>query len=561
MGSKRCLFLYGDAMNWQRTLSSLDISPLSYIGSSAALILMTILTMGAIVRILPAAFTGTFAFIPILVPFVILVLLLAYPRIRAEQQRREIDRNLHFFVTHMGVLATSQIPRSEILRLLGEKSQYGAIAGECAKIHQLTEGWHMSLPDACRMVARKTPSEVFGDFLDRLAYTLDSGEELDHFIKEEQTTLMEEHISSYRRSLYGLENLTGLFESIIMSILFVVIFAVLMPVILGVDATFTMEAAFALVAFVEFGFVMYAKAQAPMDLIWHEPKQPTRIEKLLWITTPIAAPVCVPIALLLLRFTALPIALVIAIALLPLLLIGIPVAREEELVKRREDNFAAFIRSLGASTAARGGDIRNALRHLQRHDFGPLTDNIRNLYRRLSIMVDDDLAWAHFAAECGSNLIEKSSRMFMEGLRAGGKPDAIGTIISENFVRVLIVRKERYQTTRRFRAVLYGLIAGMAFALFIAIAILGMLTRLFTRLGPITAAPFIGPAFHFTANMPLLSYLVIVVLLVHAMASSLMVKVADGGSYFRAYVDLVGMYWVAAVVAILSDTAVSHLLP
>src|SRR5207247_6514895 len=111
----------------------------------------------------------------------------------------------------------------------------------------------------------------------------------------------------------------------------------------------------------------------------------------------------------------LPVPIIIAISLTPLAFTGILVGREEEKVKRRDDNFAAFIRSLGASAAARGGQVTETLRHLQTHDFGPLTTDIRNLYARLNLRVNDEMAWDYFSAETGSNIIEKFSRMFVEG--------------------------------------------------------------------------------------------------------------------------------------------------
>ena len=89
------------------------------------------------------------------------------------------------------------------------------------------------------------------------------------------------------------------------------------------------------------------------------------------------------------------------------------------------------------------------------------------------------MAWDYFAAECGSNIIEKFSRMFVEGVKSGGKPDQIGKIISENFVAIVTLRKSRYQTASNFKGLLYGLVAGMAFSLFVGVGIISMLKKIF----------------------------------------------------------------------------------
>ncbi|MHB8606274.1 MAG: type II secretion system F family protein [Thermoplasmatota archaeon] len=551
------------AMSFRRTIAALDMSPGRYVAFYAIPIVLMGVAFVVILRLIaPWLFTSLFGYLFYAVPAFFLVLAALYPRTRAEGRRHEIDRNIHFFVTHMGVLATSQIPRVEVLRILGEKKQdYGVLADEAAKIHTLVESWHMSLAESCRFVSRRTPSELFSDFLDRFAYALDSGEDLEGFLKNEQIVLMEEFLALYRRNLYGLESLKNLFNALIMSIIFIVIFAVLMPIILGLDATMLMGSTLFLVAFIEIGFVYYAKQRAPSDPIWHSLPMDTPLKRNLRIALPLAFGAVFALLFSLLFLTHIPLPLIVAISVTPLLAVGWLVSREEEMVKRREDNYSAFIRSLGASASARGGAVRDALRHLQHHDFGPLTTNIRNVFQRLSLRVDDDLAWEHFSNETGSNIIAKSNRMFTEGLKAGGKPDQIGQIISDNFVRLIGVRKARYQLASSLRGLLYGLIAGMAFALFVGLAILGMLERIFSHLSVSGGADeLLGPIFHFGGSLPTLSALVLMLLLVHALASALMVKVADGGDYQRAYVDFVGFAWVVAVIGLLSDATLGHLL-
>ncbi len=548
-------------MDTRKAYASLNMPPGKYMLTYALPLVGAGVAVVAILRIgAPALFGGVFAILIYAIPVYFFVLASLYPYMVAEGKKSQINNNIHFFITHMGVLATASIPRSEVMRMLADKREYGALAEETRKIFTLVDSWNMSLAESSRFISKRTPSDIWADFLDRFAYSLDSGEELETFLKNEQTVVMEDFASEYRKALYEVENLKGLFNSMMMSLVFIVIFAILMPVITGIDATFLMGGASFLVVCIEIGFVYFIKAKAPTDPIWHDLKIETGLTKAVKAGLPVSLAGCLLFgAVALLVVPTWPVAILISISVTPLFYVGFVVGREEERVKRRDDNFAAFIRSLGASTSARGGQVTETLRHLQTHDFGPLTTDIRALYARLNLRVDDEQAWRYFAADCGSNLIEKFSRMFIEGVKSGGKADAIGRIISENFVFIITLRKSRYQMAANFKGLLYGLVAGMAFALYVGVSIVGLLKHIFENIDLPPNTPF-SDFLHFSVNIELISFMVIIILLAHSMASGLMIRIAEGGNYFRAYSDFVGMYWIAAVVSVGAEKALSGLL-
>ena len=109
----------------------------------------------------------------------------------------------------------------------------------------------------------------------------------------------------------------------------------------------------------------------------------------------------------LLQFTPLPFGVALALAATPAAAAGIYAEAVEKRIKRREENYAAFVRSLGASAAARGGSMRDVLRKLIAHNFGPLTRLVQRLYARLTWRLHDMLAWKHFCAESGSSRDQK----------------------------------------------------------------------------------------------------------------------------------------------------------
>ena len=548
-------------MDTKKAYASLNMPPARYMLQFALPLVGAGIAVVVILRLLaPALFTGLFSLLIYLIPLFFVLLAAIYPYTVAEGKKNEINNNIHFFITHMGVLATANIPRSQIMRMLAEKKEYGALAEETRKIFNLVDSWNMSLAEACRFISKRTPSDIWADFLDRFAYSIESGEDLDVFLKNEQQVVMEDFASVYRGALYELENMKGLFNSMMMSVIFVVIFAILMPVITGIDGTFLMGGAVFLVMCIEVAFVYFIKAKAPNDPIWHKSRLETALTRSLRKALPMSlVGSFIALGVTILLFSHLPTAIILAIGLTPLALVGFVVGREEEKVKRRDDNFAAFIRSLGASTAARGGQVTETLRHLQTHDFGPLTTDVRNLYARLNMRVDDEKGWAYFAADCGSNLIEKFSKMFVEGVKAGGKADQIGKIISENFLAIITLRKSRYQTANNFKGMLYGLVAGMAFSLYVGLGIVGMLKGIFAEISLPPDTPF-ADFLNFSVDIALVGFMIIVLMLAHSMASGLMLHIAEGGNYFRSYTDLVGMFWIAAVVSVAASRALESLL-
>jgi flagellar protein FlaJ len=548
-------------MDAKKAYASLNMPPARYFLQFAVPLVATGVAVVILLRFLaPSLFEGAFSPLVWAIPVYFALLAVAYPYTVAESKKSEINNNIHFFITHMGVLATANIPRTEVMKLLSEKKEYGALAEETRKIYSLVSSWNMSLAEACRFISKRTPSDIWADFLDRFAYSMESGEDLEIFLSNEQSVIMEDFSSVYKGALYEVENMKGLFNSMMMSAIFVIIFAILMPVITGIDPTLLMSGALFLVLCLEIAFVYFTKAKAPIDPIWHKLKIETDISRALKTSLPISITGCLAaIAVMLVFFGDNHPAILLAVGLSPLAYTGFIVGRAEEKVKRRDDNFSAFIRSLGASTAARGGQVTETLRHLQTHDFGPLTTDIRALYSRLNLRVDDERAWTYFSADCGSNLIEKFSRMFVEGIKAGGKADAIGRIISVNFNFIITLRKQRYQMAGNFKGMLYGLVAGMAFALFVGVGIVGLLKGIFTEITLPESSPF-GSFLSFDVDITLMGFLVVLLLLAHSMASGLMIHIADGGSYSRTYFDFVLMFWVAAVVSVGAERTLGNLL-
>jgi flagellar protein FlaJ len=460
----------------------------------------------------------------------------------------------------MGVLATSQMSRIDLLLKLSHTEAYGYLAKETGRIYALVIYWHVSFPIACRFIANRTPSVLFSDFLDRLAHSMQAGQAFEEFVISEQTVVMNDFMTMYQDSLNSINMIKDLFVSVSMSLIFIVSFAIIMPIITGIDSILLLGGAIAVFVVTEFVLLLFARSKVPADRIWHTLNIETVADTRLKWSMPISLFLCMIVTGLVLLFNQIPTTIMFALCLTPLLLTGLIARFEEDKIKRYDNNFAAFIRSLGGAAGSRSGLILESLKELTAHDFGPLSGNVNNLYKRLKTRLNTPRSWEHFAAGTGSNLIERFATMFVEGTNVGGKPALIGDIISKNFMSILSMRKLRYSSASSLIGVLYGITAGISATLFLSLSIIAMLAKIFSNISLPDADIGISLAAVSNSNIPLMTSMLMVMMICHSLISSMLIRVVDGGHHFNTYTHFVGLVWVSALTAELTMRGMGPLL-
>jgi flagellar protein FlaJ len=405
----------------------------------------------------------------------------AVPTMLESRRGTRIDDDLPFFITHFGVLSTSNLPRAELLHLLSSNQEYPEIAAEVARMHRLTSDWGLGLSDAVRAVAQSTPSKTFSAFLLRLAHSLEAGQPLESFLMSEQRVVMDEYKSLYHADLLRVESWKEVYTNSLMTVGFLSIFAAILPLFTGGNTlVFTVAIAF-LTLLLELLLGVVLQGRLPKDQL--SPTRPirTRFERQLQRLLLAMAGVSALLGVAAWFLWGLGGALLVAAV--PMLVPGVYATREEAAIRRRENDYPAFIRSLGAAAAARGGAIRGVLGNLQANNLGDLTEPVRHLHRRLMWRVDDRRSWRSFGEQTESRLIDSFSDMFVQGIAAGGKPGPISHVISQNMLDVLALRTSRRATAGTFRGLLMGLGVGLAAVLFMGSGILAKLTTTFSGSG------------------------------------------------------------------------------
>ena len=511
-----------------------------------------IMSMGIIfpvvlVLVAPDLLQGNLRIILYLIPVMLFFLVVFYPFTVYSNKKLQIDENMHYYITHLGVLSTSQMSRKELLKRVASNEAYGYLAEETDKIYMLMNDWGLSFAQACRFIARRTPSELYADFLDRFAHALDAGENLETFLTTEQKVVMNDFDTMYRAALSSIELVKETFVSMVMALVFLASFAIIMPILTGMDATMLMVGTIFIFIGTEALLVYFAKMKVPGDRIWHTLPIETDADRAIKISFPISLLLCMIVSIPVIFLLDFPFTISLSIILTPLILTGQIASKAENHIKRKDNNFASFIRSLGSSSGARGGLINESLRQLTYHDFGPLTKDVTELYTRISTRIDKMKSWNYFAAGTGSNLIERFGNIFAEGTHIGGKPEVIGEIIADNFMHIVSLRKLRYNSSSSLVGIMYGLTAGIAFTLYISVSVVGLMNSIFTNADipeDMDMGLYLGSG---GMDVVLVSSLLMALLVFHSLISALLVRVVDGGHFFNIYTHFVGLLWTSSI--------------
>ena len=138
-------------------------------------------------------FSGTAgAFFIMILPLITGGAALAFPLLEVRRAATLIEKEMHMFITRMGILSIGEVAAQSIFDILKQMSDYGELANEVKRIEILVDKWHTSLPEASRIVAQQSPSPLWADFLDRMAFSIEAGQAIDDFMRSEQETIAEQ---------------------------------------------------------------------------------------------------------------------------------------------------------------------------------------------------------------------------------------------------------------------------------------------------------------------------------------------------------------------------------
>ncbi|MBI3051867.1 type II secretion system F family protein [Candidatus Woesearchaeota archaeon] len=193
----------------------------------------------------------------------------AYPFMRIKERRRSITTNMPFAINHMAAVATSGVPPSVMFELISSSEEYGEVAVEIKKIVDFINIFGYDLLTAMRSVATTTPSPAMKDFMDGMVSTIETGGNLESFLRQkadEATLVYQLERQRYNQSIATYSDIyTGL---LIAAPLFFVAALALVNILggkiggLGVDVIMALGA-YVLIPVLNAAFLLFLQVSQP----------------------------------------------------------------------------------------------------------------------------------------------------------------------------------------------------------------------------------------------------------------------------------------------------------
>ncbi|HIG33887.1 MAG TPA: hypothetical protein EYQ11_03275 [Candidatus Poseidoniales archaeon] len=418
-----------------------------------------------------------------------------YPVAQVSAEAIQIEQDMHMFMTRMGILSMGESAEKGMFDVLKEMSDYGALAHEIQAIETLVTKWHTNLPEAARIVGRQSPSEIWSDFLDRMAFSVEVGQPIGEFFTSENETFEQAYTTIYDARLEQLDTLRETFVSLTTTGLLLLVVAGLHLILFQTGSEtdnwfeIIIRARWVLLAGGFFGLLqigawyLFTLVIPDEDLFAkHGFNTDQAIDmRRSWIFAGILALIMFfVISIVFILFgTDILFAqwkyyglMVIAAMMSPLLAPSMITSQEEKRVRRRDDAFPEFIRAFGGTAQARAQEPSAMVKALSGIDFGALDESISNLEKRLSMRIDSDYSWDWFAADNNSMLVSRFTRIFIEGSSSTGMPGLVGDMVSQSTTTLLGLRQRREISANVMRSVSYGLLIAMIIALNITTSII-----------------------------------------------------------------------------------------
>ena len=565
------------------------ILPAAFAGLLSAL-LMIWLTGGFSEGGLFAGFTGFFLII--LLPVLSGGAAIYFPILEVNRSAILIEKEMHMFITRMGILSLGEVGADTIFDILKQMKDYGELAQEVQRIETLVDKWHTSLPEAARIVAQQSPSPLWSDFLDRMAFSIEAGQPIDAFMRAEQETVAEQYNTIYDTRLESVDTMKEIYVSLVSAGLFGLVIAGIhlvlfeigtggseTPIDVATRIRWLLLAGFMFVV-IQVGALFAFRATIPEDQTFARDEFTTPF-RLLFKQTWLGAGI---IGVLLLVLTIIIVItywegltvswdkyglIILAIPLTPLLIPSTLVQREEKNVLRRDEAYPDFVRALGGTAQARSAEPSATIRALRGIDFGTLDQSIDRLEKRLSTRIDSERAWDYFAADTNSAVIARYNRIYIEGSQSSGEPAATADMVSKSVTNLLSLRRRRSLSASTMWGVAFGLLISSVVSLNVTISIVlqlgetiaGVATSIAesTDISTITdsSGGFVLPVMEDPSavadNIMMFKVIASILILVQVLAVSMIATRLRGGGFTSAIGQTIQLLWVAALASLVSS--------
>lgn len=204
--------------------ADMDVLYRTYVSKAflyTALILVLGIPAGAIYSIIQGfAIPGILRYtigIPLAVATLLFTVLYMYPSQKAKSRQKNINENLPFAMNHLSAIATSGIPPSSMFELLSNFDEYGGISKEAEKVSRRVNAFGEDFTTALREVADNSPSEAWDEVLYGILSTVETGGDLESFLKEKADEALFEYKMEKEKEIERLSTYASFYTAILIA--------------------------------------------------------------------------------------------------------------------------------------------------------------------------------------------------------------------------------------------------------------------------------------------------------------------------------------------------------
>lgn len=155
--------------------------------------------------------------VPLAITLVLFTLMYIYPSQKVKRRQKSIDENLPFAMNHLSAIATSGIPPSSMFELLSNFDEYGGLSKEAEKISRRVNAFGEDTTTAVREAAERSPSEAWDEVLYGILSTIETGGDLESFLKEKADEALFEYKMEREKEIERLSTYASFYTAILIA--------------------------------------------------------------------------------------------------------------------------------------------------------------------------------------------------------------------------------------------------------------------------------------------------------------------------------------------------------